>query len=41
MKDAFTGETLRGVGKKLWSGGLRMRKLFILLIEFIDKQERT
>ena len=41
MKDAVTGEMLRGAGNKLRSGGLRIRKLFVLLIEFIDKKEQT
>ena len=31
MKDVITNEMLRGAGSKLWSEGLRMRKLFITL----------
>ena len=39
MKDVVTDETLRGAGNKQRSGGLRMRKLYELLVEFIDKKE--
>jgi hypothetical protein len=41
MKDAVTGETLRGAGNKLGSGDLRMRQLHELLGEYIVKEERT
>ena len=41
MKGVSTNEMLRGAGRKLWSGGTRMRKLYILQIEFIDLQERN
>lgn len=41
MKGVATDETLRGAGSKLRSGGTRMRKLYILLVEFIDKKEQT
>ena len=40
MKDVDTDDTLRGVGNKLKSGGLRMRKLkHYLLNLYIRKSE--
>ena len=37
MKGVVTNEIPRGVGNKLRSGGSRMRKLFKLFIEYINK----
>ena len=41
MKDVVTCEKLRGVGNKLRSGDVRMRKLKNYLLNNINKKERT